>query len=188
MDLNTYKQKIYELGIESPKKAEGSKYIRNFDRYYAEKILLVNKIDLTGIKTVLDIGTGVGMLPYILQSKGISVEGTDVPDNVCGLVYGRACSLINLKRYELTITPKKSINLSKKYDLIIATRTVFDRQEGWDWNYFVDDCFNYCNRLFVHTNWGGSGNPFNNKIKPFSFRIDKWSFMIDINNWKNNPD
>lgn len=179
-----YKTELYKIISKYPKKYRGAKYIRNWDRFWAEKKQIIDLCNLTNVKTALDIGTGIGMLPYQLMQKGITVEGTDIDEDTTGTMFIEACKLINLTRYELFVNPNKTLNLPKHYDLILSTRTEFDRQQGFDWNYFITDAFNYCNQLFIKTNIGGLINPFPDTIIPFSFKIAQWSFYIKKEDWQ----
>lgn len=175
-----YREALLNIAQAYPKRYRGAKYIRNWDRYYKEKLLLVDQMDLTDIESALDIGTGVGMLPYIFMTKKINVEGTDVTEDITGKMFAEACKVINLKRFELFVKPLTPMNLSKHYDLIVSTRTEFDRQEGFDWNYFVDDCFNHCNRIFIRTNLGNSRNPFPKNLQEFTRMIaGGWTLSMD---------
>ena len=102
------------------------------------------------------------------------------------------CELIKLKRYELWVRPVQPMNLPRKYDMIVATRTEFDRQEGWDWDYFLNDCFQYCDRVFFKLNEGGSIKKYDpgfckllfNK-KPDGSPIGHWCLMLDKEQWQN---
>ena len=194
MDLNIYKEKMFDISKKYDKRARGAKYVRHWDDFWNEKQLVAN-LSLEGgdnIKRALDIGTGVGMLPFIYQQRGIEVEGTDITEDITGKMFIECCNVINLTRFELWVKPKQSLNLKRNYDLIVATRTEFDRQEGFDWNFFVDDCFKYCNRIFIHTNQGGKSNNFSERLKPFAFNKDpktgiklgRWCFMINKNQWE----
>lgn len=194
MKLEEYKEKMWEIAKRYDKKARGAKYVRRWEDFWDEKQLVAN-LSLAGrtdIKSVLDIGTGVGMLPYILNQKGIEVEGTDITEDITGKMFIECCNVINLNRFELWVKPKQPLNLKRNYDLIVATRTEFERQEEFDWNFFVDDCFKYCNRIFIHTNQGGKSNNFSERLKPFAFNKDpntgmklgRWCFMINKNQWE----
>ena len=179
MTENEYKEKLLSIALAYPKRYRGAKYIRQWDRYYKEKLLIVNEMDLTDVKTALDIGTGVGMLPYILKSKYIDIEGTDISEDITGKMFTEACNVINLKRFELFVKSLTPMNLTKHYDLIISTRTEFDRQENFNWNYFVNDCFNHCNRIFIRTNLGNNRNPFPKNLQDFTtIKVGGWTLSI----------
>ena len=193
MKEQEYKDKMWEIAKRYDKKARGSKYVRRWDRFWDEKQLVADLSLLEGnnIKSVLDIGTGVGMLPFIYEQRGLEVEGTDITEDITGKMFIECCQLINLKRFELWVKPNQPMNLPRKYDMIVATRTEFDRQENWDWKYFLDDCFNYCNRVFFKLNEGGSLKKYNpgfakilfNK-KPDGTSIGHWCLKIDEAEWK----
>lgn len=192
----TYQEKMWEIAMRYDKKYRGAKYVRRWDRFYNEKLAIIDHVlsKNSFIKSALDIGTGVGMLPYILQQKNIKVEGTDIKEDITGTMFIECCQLINLPRYELYVIPGQSMNLPKQYDLIVSTRTEFDRQEGFDWNFFINDAFNFCNCLYIKTNVGSSASPFPESLKEFSmspkFRLSEtvsceaWSFYLEKDQWK----
>ena len=132
MKLEEYKEKMFEISNRYDKKYRGAKYVRRWDGFWNEKQLVAD-LSLAGrtdIKSVLDIGTGVGMLPFIYQQRGLEVEGTDITEEITGKMFIECCELIKLKRFELWVKPNQPMNLTRHYDMIVATRTEFDRQEG----------------------------------------------------------
>lgn len=187
-----YKNKMFEIVSKYPKKFEGAKYIRKWDEFWIEKNNVVNSTpNLDNIKTALDIGTGVGMLPYLLKKRGITVDASDLDDALTGKLYTECCDIINLKKFELDIKPNTPMNLKKTYDVIYATRTVFDRQEGWSWKYFIDDCFNYSRIVHIKTNL--KTNNFPDYLQPYLWKFKSLDtkkpygqFLITIQeqNWK----
>ena len=160
MNSIEYKQKMFEIAARYNKMHRGAKYVNHWDWYWLEKNYIAETVNLDGIKTVLDIGTGVGMLAYILKSKGLHVEGTDIDEDTTGLMFKECCNLIDMPRHYLKIEPQQPMQINN-YDLIIATRTEFDRQFGCekDWIYFVDDAMNHCKRLFIKFNKTSKGPP-----------------------------
>jgi len=188
-----YKQKMMEISMRYHKKYRGVKYVKRWDDFWKEKQLVVD-LSLAGrndIKSVLDIGTGVGVLPYIYKQRGLEVEGTDITEDITGTMFTECCNLIGLKRYELWVKPKQPMNLPRNYDMIVATRTEFDRQEGFDWNYFLDDCFKHCNRVFFKLNEGGSIKKYDpgfQKLlfnrKPDGSPIGHWCLILDKQQWE----
>lgn len=193
MKLDEYKKKMFEISNRYGKKYRGAKYVRCWDDYWNEKQLVAD-LSLSGrsdIKSILDIGTGVGMLPFIYQQRGLETEGTDITEDITGKMFVECCELIKLQRYELWVRPNQPMNLPRKYDMIVATRTEFDRQEGWNWNYFLDDCFQYCNRVFFKLNEGGSIKKYDPKFqkllfnkKPDGTPIGHWCLMLDKEQWQ----
>jgi len=193
MKTDQYKQQMFDIASRYDKKYRGAKYVRQWDKFWNEKQLVAD-LSLSGrsnVKSILDIGTGVGMLPFVYQQRGIEVEGTDITEDITGKMFIECCELINLKRFELWVTPNQPLNLSKHYDMIVATRTEFDRQEGWDWKYFLDDCFKYCDSIFFKLNDGASKRKYNpdfakllfNK-KPDGSPIGHWCLKLDKAEWE----
>ena len=64
-----YKNTLFNIIKGKNKNDRGIKYIRKWDYYFEEKKYVLEKCNLTNVKTAIDIGTGVGMLPYLLQKK-----------------------------------------------------------------------------------------------------------------------
>lgn len=194
MNTEEYKKKMTDIVMRYGKMDRGAKYVRKWDRFWDEKTDVAN-LSLAGrsdLKSVLDIGTGVGMLPFIYQQRGLEVEGTDITEDITGPIFKQCCDLINMKRYELWIKPKTPMNLTRNYDLIVATRTEFDRQEGWDWEYFLDDCFKHSKRVFFKLNEGGSIKHHNDRIRNLLFNtradgsaIGNWCILLDKEQWQN---
>ena len=192
MKLEEYKEKMFEISNRYDKKQRGAKYVRRWDGFWNEKQLVAD-LSLAGrtdIKSVLDIGTGVGMLPFIYQQRGLEVEGTDITEEITGKMFIECCELIKLKRFELWVKPNQPMNLTRHYDMIVATRTEFDRQEGWNWEFFITDCFKHCDRIWFKLNEGGSIKKYDtwfSKIlfnkKPDGTPIGHWCLKIDKSEW-----
>jgi len=187
--LEEYKQQMQAVSACYGKFDRGQKYVLRWDHYLSEKQFVVGKCNLTGIHTALDIGTGVGMIPFLLQQKGIETHGTDLEDGM----YKECCDVLGFKRFKLEIKPQQPMNLPY-YDLLIATRTEFDRQFqcGDDWIYFISDAMQYCKRLFLKLNIAGkSPGCVPEWIKEkymFYPKIGKpyraWYMQIDRDQWK----
>ena len=150
--LEEYKNKMQEVAATYGKFDRGQKYVRKWDYYLKEKQFVLEKCNLEGIHTALDIGTGVGMIPFLLLQKGIKTAGTDLEDGM----YKDCCDVLGFHRFQLEILPQQSMNISY-YDLIIATRTEFDRQFTCEsaWIYFLEDAMQSCKRLFLKLNCSG---------------------------------
>lgn len=195
-----YKNKLFQIIKGHDKSTRGIKYIRKWDYYWTEKEFVLDKCDLTNVKTAIDIGTGVGMLPFLLQQKGISVEGTDIEEEITGPIFKKCCDLINLKVHHMYINNGEPMNFPGTYDLFIATRTEFDREalqpgEKFDWQFFFNDVFKYVNQVFIKTNNAGSGkgypvwmrkylwNP--SKEAPIKKPFRAWYVIINKQEWLN---
>ena len=192
MNQEQYKATMWEIALRHDKKARGAKYVRRWEHFWDEKQLVADlSLDgRTDIKSVLDIGTGVGMLPFIYRQRGIEVEGTDITEDITGPMFIECCELINLTRFELWVIPNQPMNLTKHYDMIVATRTEFDRQEGFDWAYFLDDCFKHCDRVWFKLNEGGSIKKHDSWFQQIIFNkkkdgsaIGQWCLDMNKEDW-----
>ena len=160
MNHNEYKQSMQKIASKHGKMARGAKYVNRWDYYWLEKNHVVETVDLTDVKTALDVGTGVGMLAYLLAEQGIQVEGSDIDEEITGPMFKECCELIDLKRHYLKIEPQKPMQVGN-YDLFIATRTEFDRQfsSEEDWIYFINDAFKHFKKIFIKFNHANKGRP-----------------------------
>jgi len=176
LSYDEYKSKLWEICLKYPKKNSTTKYIRQWDRYYDEKEKIINLLDLTNVKTALDIGTGVGHLPYLLMKKNITVDTTLPLSLLDEPLYIESCNLIGITPKNLVIKSRTPLNLEKKYDLITAIGTTFDAQtSNFDWGYFFEDCFQYCNQIFIRSN-SGKNTP------PPPFKNHKWFYFLHYGN------
>ena len=202
LNKEEYKDKLFSIIKSKGKNDRGVKYIRKWDYYRSEKEYLLNKCDLSNVKTAIDIGTGVGMLPYMLMQKGIKVEATDIDEQTTGPIFKQCCDLIGLKVHELYVNNGKPMKFPGKYDLFIASRTEFDREalspgEQFDWAFFFNDVFKYVNQVFIKTNNAGSGkgypvwmkkylwNPSSENLTKKPFRA--WYVIINKQDWLEDP-
>jgi len=155
MTLDTYYQKLQQLAQSHSSHEEGHKYIERWDYYLGEKQYVLDCLDLDNVKTALEIGSGLGVLAFLLQQHGIEVETSDCDaDGNSKNLYNEAIGLLGTTHHNIKITAQTPLSLNKKYDLIVATRTVFDRD--WtesDYNYFIEDAMKYTKQLLVKTNY-----------------------------------
>ena len=205
----------------------GYKYSKNFWNYYNEKQFCVEHMDLANVNTVLDIGAGVGLLGVILEDINhldITVEATDIGETFGGGMYQEIFAHMKTPRHMCEIKNRTPIILPKHYDMITMTRTVFDREEmagmkegtyppaskseDWippeqfDYEFFLDDIFQYCDRIFWKTNYQSlkNKNLFPKSVQPFLwwpmkrlednqklFSMDKpyraWYIVLDKKDW-----
>lgn len=193
MTPDDYKKTMQEIAKKYHKMHRGAKYINHWDWYWLEKTHIADTVNLDGISTALDIGTGIGMLAHVLRNKGIDVEGTDIDEESTGPLFKECCDSIGLVRHYLKIEPQVPMQIGN-YDLLIATRTEFDRQfsSEQDWTFFVDDAMKHCKRLFIKFNvTGKSAPPFApesvKKYMWFARGLGKprraWYLQIDRDQW-----
>ena len=160
MHLDEYKTKLFDVIRGRGKLERGVKYIRHWDHHWLEKNYVADTVNLDGITTALDVGTGVGVLAYVLQQKGVHVEGSDIDEETTGPIFKQCCDIIGMRRHYLKIEPQKPMQIGN-YDLFIATRTEFDRQfvTAEDWLYFINDAFKHFKRIFIKFNVASKSPP-----------------------------
>ena len=86
MNIEKFRKFLDELEVQTSRDEtgktvyeEGYKYSKNFWNYYNEKQFCIQHMDLEDVKTVCDIGAGVGLLGVLLNYwYDIEVEATDV--------------------------------------------------------------------------------------------------------------
>ena len=181
----------------------GAKYIRHWDQFWLEKNYCIDLMKernmLQGVNSILEVGAGIGMLGYLLKQEipGLDFEHTDTDEYLNEPIYKGACDLLNSKRYSLYINDSQPMNLPRKYDMLVATRTVFDREcmppgVVFNYRYWLDDCFKYVDKVFVKTNYQASGKGFQDYIRPFLFfphGLGKprrgWYIIVTKEQWNN---
>ncbi len=195
MNIEKFRKFLDELEVQTSRDEtgkivaeEGFKYSKNFWNYYNEKQFCIQHMDLEDVKTVCDIGAGVGLLGVLLNYwYDIEVEATDVKSTFDGGLYQQMFAKMRVSRHLLEIKNKKPIVLPKHYDMITITRSVFDREElpnGYknkypdelfDYEYFLDDIFKHCNKLFWKTNWQSwaTQKVFPESVRPFLWWPEK---------------
>jgi|TARA_B110000444_G_scaffold184199_1_gene173210 hypothetical protein len=177
LEMQTSRDEAGKIVVE-----EGFKYSKNFWNYYNEKQFCIQHMDLDDVETVCDIGAGVGLLGVLLnQWYNIEVEATDVTATFDAGIFQQMFAKMRIARHLLEIKNKEPIVLPKHYDMITITRSVFDREElpgGYknkypdelfDYEYFLDDIFKHCNKLFWKTNWQSwaTQKVFPESVQPF---------------------
>jgi 2-polyprenyl-3-methyl-5-hydroxy-6-metoxy-1,4-benzoquinol methylase len=119
---------------------EAVKYIKKFDSYAEEKLRLFRSMGLeqAGTKKILDIGSGLGVFPWICRLHNHHCTLTDVSPHQ---IWRKAHRLLQINRNyrDLEIVAYQDIELTQQYDIITAHRTVFDEHdyrwhaEEWTW-------------------------------------------------------
>lgn len=203
MNIDEYKEILKTIEQKYWKDRKGNKshdpnatkYSKNFWNYYNEKQFCLEHMDLTDVKSVLDIGAGAGLLCVLLKHwYKLKVEATDIKQTFNGGLYQEIFAHLKIPRHLLKIENRKPIALPKTYDMITMTRTVFDREEikkegdkipdePFDYEYFLDNIFQYCNRVFWKTNYQSLTNKkmFPKSVEPFLWWPPKGSSRIAKN-------
>tara|TARA_B110000285_G_C14821971_1_gene466959 strand:+ start:57 stop:683 length:627 start_codon:yes stop_codon:yes gene_type:complete len=155
-----------KLGGMPGKRTDGAKIIRGFSKYYDEKQQFVKNYNWQHITTAIDIGTGIGILPWMLMQKGISVEATEIDYELKkpNGTYKKCCSAIDLKVHSMYVNNNVPMNFPGKYDILVANRTMFDREalapgEIFNWKFFLNDAFQYVDHVYIKTNIGSKTPP-----------------------------
>lgn len=137
------------------------KYIQKMDLYLSEKMKVFCDLELhkeTGLR-ILDIGTGVGLFPWLCKLEGHYCESTfyDYFE-----FYKDAWHTLDINApffLEIKCNQAWELPQSSKYDVICAMRTVFDRYpQDWSvssWLSFfkgADQHLNLNGKLLIKTN------------------------------------
>lgn len=123
---------------------EGDKYIRSMRKYMNEKLKFYYYMRIPEGKKlrILDIGTGIGFLPYICSYFGHEVKAVDLGSNE---LLNAAVKILNVDRLSHRIEAFEPIpSLGMKFDFITATRICFNNHNLpniWyndEWEYFIN--------------------------------------------------
>ena len=101
--------------------------------------------------SILDVGAGPGLFLKLCLVHGHNVYGTEVPEIINSPV-SDLYKHYNIDLFELVIKKSEKIVLPKQYDIIVASRTVFDEEDGY---YKSDDWIEWKNQMFEHLNSNG---------------------------------
>ena len=147
-----------EHGLETYGKT--GKYLTKFKDYFQEKLDVFKHLQLDNgvVKAVLDLGTGVGYFPWLCDQYGQLCDFSDLRPLP---FYKRAHELLKLKGafYDFGVFGQQRFELTKRYDIITAHRTVFDIFDyHWyvdEWRFFLINCADFLNEggvVFIKTN------------------------------------
>lgn len=135
---------IFCHGLSLPE--QDSNYIEDFERRFFSCSNTYEVINPTKQSTVLDIGTGMGTLPYIFKENGHDVYTFDIPN--CSKIYTKSCEILGVEKEEFTIKAfTKLMNFNKKFDIVVAKFICFNNHKSPDlwkrneWLYFLEDIY-----------------------------------------------
>lgn len=152
--------------VSSPTKyADYARFLPGFIRAIREFGLLE---EILGDKKlcVLDIGTGPGYTPHLLNLFGHEAYGLDIPYNDATRIYKDFTTALGIKRIVHQIRPFEPLPpFQITFDLVIARGTCFNTKiaddgsvVSWgaeEWDYLLKDLLQYCvpnARLFFELN------------------------------------
>lgn len=133
------------------------KYYPPNAKKHQEKVAIINFLKLKNSQplSILDIGAGAGHFLTLCKNLGHNVTGTEIPEMLSGPAI-KLYNYYNLNFESLEIKSNTPLHLSKKYDLIVAARTVFDTNWTYEnYNYLKNQIFDHLNpngRFFIKTN------------------------------------
>ena len=143
--------KNHEFGFEKKCKESDfdyNKYIDDFDNRFANSLIIYRRISTKNSASVLDIGTGMGYLPYIFKHNGYDVTCFDMAG--CAEIFNRSCEILGIKKVDFTINKYVNIpNFNKKFDIVNASLVTFNQHretEIWlkdEWLFFLNDIYNH---------------------------------------------
>ena len=164
------------------KKSSARKYIENYWLYVAEKMHAIEHAELSPNSQCLDISTGLGLLPFMLENMGHTCDATDVssheedldPDvTKHGQNHQDAFSIMRTVHHtfidHLNVKPKEYITLPKKYDCIFSMRIVWDSQFSFNdgsYEFFINNMLDFSDKLVLSWNMD-SEDDIPPCIKPF---------------------
>ena len=119
------------------------KYVYAFQSRFTVALNNYRRIRSLEKSTVLDIGTGMGYLPYILERNGHSTVCIDVPNTK---IFDKSCDLLGIKKVEFKIEKyKKLMDFKVKFDTVNASLICFNNHKTVDlwkkeeWLFFLCD-------------------------------------------------
>ncbi len=142
--------KNYESGVENkfePSNFDYNKYIDNFDNRFRWSLESYKQISTKNSSSILDIGTGMGYIPYIFKHNGYDVSCFDMVG--CADIFNKSCKMLGVKKHDFTISKyNRIINFNKKFDIINASLICFNQhreKDFWlkdEWMFFLSDIYN----------------------------------------------
>ena len=162
------------------------KYVTKMDMYLKEKVDISNVLKLSEQKNlkIIDIGSGIGIFPWVCKVLGHQCDHTYYDSFK---MYEQSWELLGLDKptyLDITNTGKWTLP-SNNYDVIVSTRTVFDRiSRQWSnkqWLVFLRTSYYHLNDngvVFIKSNYL-KPHPRCRSLKGYSVKgFDSWTFMI----------
>lgn len=139
----------YELGVENKHKESDfdyNKYIDDFDNRFSFSLNIYKRISTENSSSILDIGTGMGYLPYIFKHNGYNVTCFDMVG--CAEIFNKSCEILGIEKHNFTIKKYERImNFNKKFDIINSSLLCFNQHKEKDlwlkdeWLFFLNDIY-----------------------------------------------
>lgn len=153
---------------------EGGKYIQKMRSYVEEKLAFYYYMDIPDDKSItcLDIGTGSGYLPFIMEHFGHECVAMDLDTSP---VFNETVKMLGVNRISHRVEAFQPIpKMKHKFDYIVGTRVCFNnhmRENHWkeeEWRFFINDIQQYLKkdgniRFFLNRDkvyWSFHRNPF----------------------------
>ncbi len=142
--------KNYELGVENKYEEtdfDYNKYIDDFDDRFWSAKKSYKRISTENSSSFLDIGTGMGYIPYVFKHNGYNVTCFDMVG--CADIFNKSCEILGIKKHHFTINKYETlINFNKKFDIINSSLICFNKHKEKDlwlkdeWFFFLNDIYN----------------------------------------------
>ena len=139
----------YELNVENKLKESDFdyyKYIDNFQNRYILSLNIYKSISKKNSTSVLDIGTGMGYIPYIFKHNGYDVTAFDMVG--CADIFNKSCEILGIEKHHFSIRKyEKIMNFNKKFDIINSSLLCFNQHKEKDfwlkdeWLFFLNDIY-----------------------------------------------
>lgn len=141
--------KNYEIGVKNKLKENDfdyNKYIDNFDDRFFFSLNAYKRIASKNSSSILDIGTGMGYIPYIFKHNDYDITCFDMVG--CADIFNKSCEILGIKKYNFTIKKyEKIMNFNKKFDIINSSLICFNQHKEKDlwlkdeWLFFLNDIY-----------------------------------------------
>ena len=121
-----------------------NKYCQSFDQRFQLCVEQYNRIAPPERSDVLDIGTGMGFLPFIFSENGHSVDAFDIPQP--SDIFDGSCEILGVGKRDFSVEKYVPLlDYGRKYDVIVSTLICFNNHLGPDlwrtgeWLFFLKD-------------------------------------------------
>ena len=120
------------------------KYLYSFEKRFANSVNDYNRIRTYEKSTTLDIGTGMGYVPYLLKRNGHQSYCIDVKS--ASKVFDASCKILQVNKIDFSVEKyKKLMDFGVRFDIINSNLICFNNHledDLWgeeEWLFFLND-------------------------------------------------